>query len=96
MGLHLIDALKRKITQSVWNFVKMHCHLTSFFVCEHGRLMIAKPNSEISGGGPYKKTFEVAVHFNKIPHTLGDFSVIAYVLAWVFVQRPFSWILSAF
>ena len=38
MGLHLIDTLECKITQSVWNFVEMHCHLTSFFVCEHGRL----------------------------------------------------------
>ena len=53
MGLHLIDALKRKVTRSVWNLVEMHWHLTSFFVCEHGRLVIAKPNSEISGGRPY-------------------------------------------
>ena len=28
----------------------MHCYLTSCFVCEHSRLMVTKPNSEISGG----------------------------------------------
>ena len=52
----------------MWNFVEMHCHLTSFFVCEHGRLVIAEPNSEISGGRPYilQTTFPARGQINNV------------------------------
>ena len=69
--------------QSVWNFVEMHCHLTIFFVCEHGRLVIAKPNYEISGGRPYilQVTFLARGQINNVVEITGKSGMNIVVFA---------------
>ena len=85
MGLHLIDALKWEITKSVWNFVEMHCHLTSLFCLWAWQTCDCENNSEISGGRPYilQTTFPARGQINNVFRITGKSG-----MNMVFFARP--------